>query len=116
MNRSHTRRASHFMTITKAKRTYESLLCQVSMLTQSRTVMNTGHRMVYPLLPVFARSVGVEIASIASVLAITQLLGLSTPFIGTISERQGRKFTILLGMAIYVVGMLAVFFIPNFTG
>jgi predicted MFS family arabinose efflux permease len=104
------------MIITKAKRSYESLLFQVSMLTTTRTVINTGHRMVYPLLPVFARSVGVEITSIATVLAFTQLLGLSAPFIGTISERQGRKFTILLGMAIYVVGMLAVFVIPNFTG
>lgn len=104
------------MIVAKAKRSYESLLFQVALLTTSRTVINTGFRMVYPLLPVFARSVNTEITSIAAVLGFAQLLGLTAPFIGTITERRGRKFTILMGLALYAAAMLMVFLFPNFVG
>lgn len=86
------------------------------MLTGTRTVMDTGFRMIYPLLPVFARGVKVEVSAIVSILALMQLLGLVAPFIGRISEQRGRKFTILLGLLLYMAGMLTVFFLPNFEG
>ncbi|MDQ7025872.1 MAG: MFS transporter [Anaerolineae bacterium] len=104
------------MTLLQPKQQSYSLLFQVSALTTSRTVINTGFRMIYPLLPVFARSVNVEITTLATLLTLTQLLGLTAPFIGTISERQGRKFTILLGLLTYTIGMLVVFIAPNFMG
>lgn len=98
------------------KREPESLLLMAVMLTGTRTVMDTGFRMIYPLLPVFARAVKVEVGAIVSVLTLMQLLGLVAPFIGRISEQRGRKFTILLGLLLYMAGMLTVFFLPNFEG
>lgn len=86
------------------------------MLTGTRTIVDTGVRMIYPLLPVFARGVNVEIGAIVSVLTLMQLLGLVAPFIGRISEQRGRKFTILLGLLIYIAGMLSVFLLPSFEG
>lgn len=88
----------------------------VALLTGTRTMTDTGFRMVYPLLPVFARGVGVEVSAIVSVLAFMQLLGLVAPFIGRVSEQRGRKFTMLLGLLLYVAGMLSVLIFPDFTG
>ncbi len=93
-----------------------SLLPAALMLTGTRTIVDTGVRMIYPLLPVFARGVQVEVGAIVSVLTLMQLLGLAAPFMGRISEQRGRKFTILLGLLLYVAGMFAVFLLPNFEG
>jgi predicted MFS family arabinose efflux permease len=92
------------------------MLPVVGLLTGTRTIIDTGSRMSYPLLPVFARGVQVEISAIVSILALMQLIGLVAPFIGRISEQRGRRFTILLGLQIYVAGMVSVFILPNFTG
>lgn len=94
----------------------DSLLPVAVMLTGTRTIIDTGIRMIYPLLPVFARGVNVEIGAIVSVLALMELLGLVAPFIGRISEQRGRKFTILLGLLLFLVGMVTVFFLPSFEG
>lgn len=97
-------------------RTHSPLNVQLITLTLNRMMINTGFRMIYPLLPVLARSVGVEIGAIASVLALTNLLGLSAPVIGTATHARPRRFTILLGMSLYIVGLVAVFLMPNFWG
>ncbi len=98
------------------KRKVPPMLPAVALLTGTRTIMDTGVRMIYPLLPVFARGVRVEVSAIVSVLALMQLLGLVAPFIGRVSEQRGRKFTILLGLLLYVAGMVSVFILPDFTG
>lgn len=92
------------------------MLPVVTLLTGTRTIIDTGARMSYPLLPVFARGVQVDVSAIVSILALMQLLGLAAPFIGRISEQRGRKFTILLGLLLYVAGMFSVFILPDFTG
>ncbi len=92
------------------------MLPVVVLLTGTRTITDTGFRMIYPLLPVFARGVQVDVSSIVSVLALMQLLGLVAPFMGRISEQRGRRFTILLGLLLYVLGMISVFILPDFTG
>jgi predicted MFS family arabinose efflux permease len=93
-----------------------SILPVAALLTGTRTITDTGVRMIYPLLPVFARGVQVEVSAIVSVLAFMQLLGLVAPFLGRVSEQRGRRFTMLLGLLLYVTGMVSVFIFPNFTG
>lgn len=100
----------------KNKRKEYALLPQIAVLTGDRVILNTGFRMIYPLQPVFARGLDVDLATIALVLTGIQLLGLSAPFIGLISERRGRRFTMLLGLSIYTVAMLMVFISPNLVG
>jgi MFS transporter, DHA1 family, inner membrane transport protein len=108
----------HFMAAfdTPKQRKPFPLMTQIAMMTTSRTVLNTSFRMVYPLLPVFARELSVSIGDIAFILTGTQLLGLSAPLIGAFSERRGRSFTISLGLFFSSLGLLAVFIMPNFTG
>ena len=98
------------------KRKNSPFIVQLTLFTISRTVINTGVRMIYPLLPVFARSVNVELTTIAFILTIAQLMGLTAPFLGTLSERYGRRFTILLGLLLFAGGMLTVYVSPNFIG
>ncbi|MCC6612411.1 MAG: MFS transporter [Anaerolineae bacterium] len=98
------------------KRKVRPMLPVVALLTGTRTIIDTGSRMIYPLLPVFARGVQVEISAIVSILTLMQLMGLVAPFIGRIAEQRGRKFTILLGLLLYMAGMVSVFILPDFTG
>ncbi|MCL4247087.1 MAG: MFS transporter [Anaerolineae bacterium] len=98
------------------KRKVWPMLPVVALLTGTRTIIDTGSRMIYPLLPVFARGVQVEISAIVGILTLMQLLGLVAPFIGRIAELRGRKFTILLGLLLFVAGMVSVFIMPDFTG
>jgi len=92
------------------------LLPQLSMLTVTRVIINTGYRMIYPLLPVFTRELNVSDASFAILLTVLQLTGLSAPLMGQVSERQGRRFTMLMGLGMYIAGMMLVFLSPNFPG
>jgi MFS transporter, DHA1 family, inner membrane transport protein len=94
----------------------QNLFIELGILTSSRTVINTAVRMVYPLLPVFAREFKLELSDFALLLTLSQLLGLTAPVIGILPERFGRRFTILLGLIIFNLGMLAVFIFPNFLG
>jgi MFS transporter, DHA1 family, inner membrane transport protein len=89
---------------------------QAALLTANRTVINTGFRMLYPLLPVFARGVGVEIGQIATVLTFTQLVGLAAPVMGELAERRSKRFNILLGLGVNVLGLGLVFVLPGFAG
>jgi DHA1 family inner membrane transport protein len=98
------------------KRKSYPLIAQLSTLTSSRMIINTPFRMVYPLLPVFVRDLNVSIADIAFILTGTQLLGLSAPLIGTISEQRGRRFTISLGLFFFSLSLLVAFMMPTFTG
>lgn len=98
------------------QRVVSPVLSVVILLTGTRTIIDTGNRMIYPLLPVFARGVQVEVGAIVSVLTMMQFLGLVSPFIGRVSEQRGRKFTMLMGLLFYSAGMVSVFIFPNFTG
>lgn len=104
------------MSSTLENRKVPPMLPMVALLTGTRTIMDTGARMIYPLLPVFARGVHVEVSAIVSILTLMQLLGLVAPFMGRVSEQRGRKFTILLGLLLSVAGMVSVFILPDFTG
>jgi predicted MFS family arabinose efflux permease len=98
------------------KQKVSPMLPVVALLTGTRTITDTGFRMIYPLLPVFARGVQVEASAIVNILAWMQLLGLAAPFIGRVAEQRGRKFTILLGLLLYMAGMVSVFILPDFNG
>lgn len=84
------------------------------LLTLARTLVNTMHRMVYALLPVFARGVGVDLATFTQALTARSLLGAASPLIGFISDRRGRKFGILAGMTLFLLGTGTVILWPTF--
>ena len=91
-----------------------SIRLKILLLTLVRTLVNTMHRMVYALLPVFARGVGVDVETFARVLAARALIGAASPLIGSVSDQRGRKFGMLLGLSLFLLGTCLVIFWPTF--
>ncbi|MBX3036392.1 MAG: MFS transporter [Anaerolineales bacterium] len=79
-----------------------------------RTILNSAHRMVYPFLSVFARGVGVELQTFSLLMTARSLVGALSPFFAPIADRRGRKFGMLMGVSIFIVGMGIVAIYPSF--
>ncbi len=81
---------------------------QLLAITVTRTVINTGFRMVYPFLPVLARGVGVEPQAIVLAVTARSSLGLASPVLGSFGDLRGRTLAILVGVGIFAGGMVVV--------
>ena len=79
-----------------------------------RTVLNTMHRMVYPFLSVFARGLGVDIATLSFVVTLRSIIGMFAPVLGSVADQRGRRFGMLLGILLFIVGMSLVAIAPSF--
>ena len=83
------------------------------LLTLIRVVLSTAHRMIYPFLAVFARALGVDIASVSALVANRALFVAATPFVFPFLESRGRKFGMALGLGLFVTGMTLVVLRPS---
>jgi predicted MFS family arabinose efflux permease len=90
------------------------LAVQIPVFTLIRAIFNTPYRMIYPFLPVFARGLGVDLASLSLALTARNLVGALNPVVSSIADRQGRRFGMLLGAGLFVVGAALVSFLPGF--
>ncbi|HSL30917.1 MAG TPA: MFS transporter [Anaerolineales bacterium] len=91
-----------------------SLRLQLLTFMALRTVLNTMHRMVYPFLAVFARGLGIEITTLSYVVTLRSFVGMFAPVLGSISDQRGRRFGLLLGIFLFIVGMSLVAIFPSF--
>ena len=87
---------------------------QIILFTLARTAINTSYRMVFPFLPVFARQLGVEPATLGMTLSIRSLLGVFGPFLATLADTHDRKTGILLGLGFFTAGSCVVGIWPSF--
>jgi len=79
-----------------------------------RTALNTARRFIYPFAPDLSRTLGVPLTAITALIAVnwaTNLLGIVT---GPLADRFGYRGTMLIGMALLAVGMLAAGWFPLF--
>ena len=76
----------------------------IFIFTLTRAVINTSYRMVYPFLPVFARGLGVEPASLALAFSVRSFLGIFGPFLATVADTHDRKTGFLLGIGLFAAG------------
>ncbi|MBN2549770.1 MAG: MFS transporter [Anaerolineales bacterium] len=83
----------------------KSLAFLIPVIIVARTVVNTGVRMVYPLLPVFSRGLGVSLPMISLALTLRSASGVFGPFLGSIADSRGRKTGMLFGLCLFVAGM-----------
>jgi predicted MFS family arabinose efflux permease len=86
---------------------------RLAVLIAIRVVLNTSHRMIYPFLAVFARGLGVELSSIAALVANRSLVGSMAPFLFPFVEPRGRRFGMLLGAGLVSTAMGLVALWPN---
>jgi MFS transporter, DHA1 family, inner membrane transport protein len=93
-----------------------SLRWQLAAFTIIRMIFNTLHRMVYPFLAVFARGLGVDLTTISYALTARSVVGTVGPFAAAVADRRGRRFGMLLGASLFMVGAAVVVFWPSFPG
>ena len=91
-----------------------SLRVQVGLFTVIRLAVNTSTRMIYPFLAVFARGMGVDLASISLVLTVRALMGAMSPLLAPIADSRGRKTSMLLGLGIFTAGAVVVAVWPSY--
>lgn len=84
------------------------------LFTVTRTIINSSFRMVYPFLPVFARGLGVEPATLGMAFSIRAFLGVFGPFLATTADTHDRKTGILLGLGLFTAGSGMVGIWPTF--
>jgi predicted MFS family arabinose efflux permease len=89
---------------------------QLATFTFARMVFNTLHRMVYPFLAIFARGVGVDLTTISYALTARSVVGTVGPFVASVADQRGRRFGMLLGAGLFMVGAAVVAFWPGFPG
>src|SRR5262245_59123650 len=73
----------------------------------ARTVLDTGTRALYPFLPYIASSLNVPFESAAQIIQVRDLVGLSAPLFGPLSDRYGRRAVMLAGLGIVSLAALA---------
>ena len=95
------------------KKTVQPIQLQVMLLTAVRTIMNTGNRMVYPFLAVFA-GLGIDLASISLVMSVRSFTAMLNPFLAPIVEKRGRKTGMLMAIGMFIVANIALFLWPSF--
>jgi len=72
------------------------------------------HRMVYPFLTIFAHGLGVDLTTISYALTARSIAGTLGPFAATAADRRGRRFGMLMGAALFMMGAGVVVLWPTF--
>jgi predicted MFS family arabinose efflux permease len=81
---------------------------QLASFSLTRTVINTGFRMVYPFLPVIARGLGVDLQQAALALTARAALGLASPLIGSVADTRSRRAVMRFSLLLFAVGCLVI--------
>jgi predicted MFS family arabinose efflux permease len=80
------------------------LINALGLLTVARLVINTGHRLVSPFLPVIARGLGIPLESAGVLVAARSVAAMATPAIVTAGRKYDRRALVLVGLAIFGIG------------
>lgn len=91
-----------------------SITLQIAIFIAVRIVVNTSLRMIFPFLPMFGRGLGVDINTLSSAIALRSAAGIFGPFLAPLADRRGRKFGMLTGLAIFILGSAMVVIWPTF--
>ncbi len=89
------------------------LRSQIATITIARTVVNTGFRMVYPFLPVFARGLRVGLETVTYAITLRSLLGLASPLLGSLSDRWGRRRAMVSALLLFSLSFLLLALWPS---
>lgn len=94
--------------------TDDRLRLQLVAFPLTRTILNTGYRMVYPFLPVLSRGLGVDLSTMALAITARSSLGLASPFLGSLADVQGRKKVMLTSLVLFSAAMSMIALRPTF--
>lgn len=89
---------------------------QIGLLTLTRVAFNTAYRMVYPFLPFFVAGLGVDVATLSLVFTARSIMAAVGPLLAGFTDRYGRRTGLLLGVGIFVTGLVAGALLRNLLG
>lgn len=69
----------------------------------ARTALNTAQRIVYPFLPSIARGLGISLAAASGLVTLRVVAGLLAPFLGFVSDRYGRRRTMVIALLVFTL-------------
>lgn len=87
---------------------------QIALFTFIKLVFNTTYRMVYPFLSAFAGGLGMDLTAFSVIFAARSFTSMLGPFLAPIADRRGHKASMLLGMAVFVLGAGLVALWPSY--
>ena len=75
----------------------------------ARTTLSTAMRIVYPFLPAIARGLGIPLATASALVTLRLVAGIAAPFFGPLTDRFGRRWSMVGALLLFVVasGLLA---------
>lgn len=79
------------------------LRLQVLVISLTRIVYNTMHRMVYPYLGAFSQGLGVGLPQMSRALALRSVAGGFSPLLAFLADSRGRKTGMLSGLVLIAV-------------
>jgi len=80
----------------------------------ARFALNVSYRMAYPFLPRFAAGLGVSLDQAQLLMAARSATGFASPLFGPLSDRYGRRTSMLIGLAAFVLGMALCALVPAY--
>jgi len=90
------------------------LAVHIPTFTLIRAIFNTPYRMIYPFLAIFARGLGVDLTAMSLALTARSLVGTLNPIVASVADRRGRKFGMLFGTSLFLLGSALVAVWPTF--
>lgn len=76
---------------------------EIFLFTLTRTVINAGYRMVYPLLTLFAAGMSMRAAELSIAFSVRSVLGAFNPFLASLVNARGHKNGLVLGAALFFI-------------
>lgn len=70
------------------------------LFTLARLVTDTGYRMVFPFLPIFAKGLNADVAVLSLLVSFRQTLGIAAPVFGSVADLYGRKLAMVIGLGL----------------
>ena len=72
----------------------------------ARTILSAAMRIVYPFLPAIARGLGILLATASALVTLRLVAGIAAPFLGPVSDRFGRRRSMVGALLVFVVASI----------
>lgn len=109
-----TERASFLEKSFLDKKKRNSLIVAVVVLTLGRLTINMTRRFMYPFVPAIGEQLNVSVQSVQGVISAQSAVGMLSPVFGTLSERYGRKRTMVTSLLMICPAMILGALFVNF--
>ncbi len=87
---------------------------QILLFIVIKALLNTMVRMVYPYQSYWMAGLGVDARAFSRAISLRYALSILGPFLAASADRRGRRFGMLFGMALFVLGTALVAIRPTF--